>query len=134
MCFDTIADLELRIERVPISVNHMYGSRGPIRFLKKEGKEYKEELRTIAASANVTTKGNARQPHRKNISMEVTYYFKDRRRRDVTNYDKPILDALTGIVYVDDSQVTDIVLRKRIDKGYPRTEIRIWRRNGDQIT
>lgn len=32
---------------------------------------------------------------------------------DVDNVPKPILDALTGFVYVDDYQVTDLVVRKR---------------------
>ena len=32
---------------------------------------------------------------------------------DVDNIPKPILDALKGLVYIDDDQVTDLVCRKR---------------------
>ena len=32
---------------------------------------------------------------------------------DVDNIPKPVLDALIGLVYHDDSQVTDILCRKR---------------------
>ena len=32
---------------------------------------------------------------------------------DVDNIPKPILDALKGLVYSDDSQVTDLLCRKR---------------------
>ena len=32
---------------------------------------------------------------------------------DVDNITKPILDALTGLIYIDDSQVSDLVCRKR---------------------
>ncbi len=36
---------------------------------------------------------------------------------DVDNMAKPILDALNGVIYVDDSQVSDLVCRKRDRKG-----------------
>ena len=42
----------------------------------------------------------------------ITYYFK-RGSLDVDNMPKPILDALNGLLYADDSQVTDLVCRKR---------------------
>lgn len=116
------ADITITIPNNPISVNHMYGSRGTMRFLKKEGKEYKKDVATIA---NVKCPA----PIDGDVGMEIVYYFKDRRRRDVTNYDKAPLDAMSGIVYHDDKQITDIVLRKRLDKDVPRTEIRIWRLN-----
>ena len=32
---------------------------------------------------------------------------------DVDNIPKPILDAMNGLVYIDDNQVTDLVCRKR---------------------
>ena len=32
---------------------------------------------------------------------------------DVDNLPKPILDALKGLIYSDDSQVTDLICRKR---------------------
>lgn len=42
----------------------------------------------------------------------ITYYFKNE-PLDVDNMPKPILDALNGLVYVDDRQITDLVCRKR---------------------
>ena len=42
----------------------------------------------------------------------ITYYFKGG-SLDVDNMPKPILDALNEMVYDDDSQVTDLVSRKR---------------------
>ena len=44
--------------------------------------------------------------------MTITYFFQDA-APDVDNIPKPILDALTGIVYVDDEQVSDLLCRKR---------------------
>jgi len=42
----------------------------------------------------------------------ITYYYKGG-ALDVDNMPKPILDALNGLVYGDDSQITDLVCRKR---------------------
>ena len=42
----------------------------------------------------------------------ITYYFKGE-SLDVDNMPKPILDALKGLVYADDDQITDLVCRKR---------------------
>ncbi len=44
--------------------------------------------------------------------VAITYFF-DGASPDVDNIPKPILDALKGLVYADDSQVTDLLCRKR---------------------
>jgi len=41
---------------------------------------------------------------------------------DVDNIPKPISDALKGLVYVDDEQVTDVLCRKRNRKSVFRIE------------
>ena len=46
------------------------------------------------------------------VMVTVTHFF-DRVALDVDNVPKPILDALKGVVYSDDSQVTDLLCRKR---------------------
>ena len=46
------------------------------------------------------------------VMVTITYFFKDG-SPDVDNIPKPILDALKGLVYSDDSQVTDVLCRKR---------------------
>ena len=42
----------------------------------------------------------------------ITYFFRGG-SPDVDNMSKPILDALKGLVFADDSQVTDLLCRKR---------------------
>lgn len=44
---------------------------------------------------------------------------------DVDNYAKGVKDALKGIIWKDDSQVTDLIARKRYSDT-PRIEIEIW--------
>ena len=46
------------------------------------------------------------------VMVVITYFFKGE-ALDVDNMPKPILDALNGLVYADDSQITDLVCRKR---------------------
>ena len=44
--------------------------------------------------------------------VTITYFFHGA-ALDVDNIPKPILDALVGLTYSDDSQVSDILCRKR---------------------
>lgn len=46
------------------------------------------------------------------VSVTITYFFDDT-PVDVDNLPKPILDALKGLVFRDDSQVYDLFCRKR---------------------
>ena len=46
------------------------------------------------------------------VMVTITYGYEDT-PMDVDNIPKPILDALKGLVYSDDSQVTDLICRKR---------------------
>ena len=46
------------------------------------------------------------------VMVKITYFYKDT-PVDVDNISKPILDALKGVIFADDSQVTDLLCRKR---------------------
>jgi crossover junction endodeoxyribonuclease RusA len=45
--------------------------------------------------------------------MLTIIHFYDSVSMDLDNLPKPILDALKGLVYLDDEQITDVVCRKR---------------------
>ena len=63
---------------------------------------------------------------RADVAVTGCAYFPDRRRRDAGNYRKLITDALAGIVYADDSQITDERwIRIGIDRVNPRFEMEI---------
>ena len=70
----------------------------------------------------------------KDLQVDVTYYFKDKRRRDWDNFNKLWMDAGTGIIWVDDKQVSDAAVHKRIDKERPRTEILIFPNSEEDVT
>ncbi|MHC5598625.1 RusA family crossover junction endodeoxyribonuclease [Nostoc sp.] len=46
------------------------------------------------------------------VMLQITYFY-DSDQMDVDNIVKPIQDAMKGIAYVDDKQVSDLLVRKR---------------------
>ena len=46
------------------------------------------------------------------VMLTITYFYEDV-LMDIDNLTKPISDALKGLVYLDDEQVTDVLCRKR---------------------
>ncbi|MBD2484424.1 RusA family crossover junction endodeoxyribonuclease [Planktothrix sp. FACHB-1365] len=46
------------------------------------------------------------------VMLQITYFY-DSVAMDVDNIVKPIQDSIIGLAYVDDGQVTDIIVRKR---------------------
>ncbi len=51
-------------------------------------------------------------PVAEQVMITITYFYGEV-SLDVDNIPKLILDAMNGLVYVDDDQVTDLVCRKR---------------------
>jgi Holliday junction resolvase RusA-like endonuclease len=72
-------------------------------------------MNEIAAAATKRYAGGA--PATADVSVEITYYYRDH-RIDVDNMAKPICDALNKIIYLDDRQITDLKVMKRdLDGG-----------------
>ena len=46
------------------------------------------------------------------VRVEITHFY-DEVELDVDNLAKPIIDALKGLIFLDDGQVTDLLCRKR---------------------
>ena len=96
--------MKIKVLTKPISVNSAYpGMRR--RFLSKEGKAYKE-LISWAAKA-VATELFVSPFH-----IDLTFCFADNRRRDVDDYLKLSIDALSGIWFLDDSQIVSLTAKK----------------------
>jgi Holliday junction resolvase RusA-like endonuclease len=55
------------------------------------------------------------------VMLQITYFY-DSVTMDVDNIVKPIQDAIIGLAYVDDDQVTDILVRKRNLSGNFKVE------------
>lgn len=110
--------MTIRLSTLPPSTNHLYAQRGSARFLKPEVRAAKE---AIGWEARSQYRG---KPLEGPLKVEIDLYWPDRRKHDVDNI-KALLDALTGIVWLDDWQIEDLHTRKFYDKAAPRVEMAI---------
>ena len=83
------------------------------------GRPLKEQYRWEAKSQ---WKG---KPLEGNIELSVTLYFGTKRRPDLDNFNKLSLDALTGIAYLDHSQIAKLTIEGAYDKARPRIEVKL---------
>jgi Holliday junction resolvase RusA-like endonuclease len=66
-----------------------------------------------------------KKPLEGELEVWVTLFFGTKRKADLDNFNKILLDSLTGIVYVDDSQIHALHIQRDYDKKKPRIEISI---------
>jgi Holliday junction resolvase RusA-like endonuclease len=107
----------------PMSNNSIYKTmcRGnfPNRYMATKAKELKESYQW-QAKAQWPSK-----PLECPINVIITTYHDNHRRNDFDNFHKLSMDALTGIVYFDDSQIVEAKVIKSFDKKNPRIEIEV---------
>ena len=103
----------------PISTNNAYRSHGKIRYMTNEAKALKEQYWLEAKSQW------KRKPLTDDLEAKIRIFFSDKRKRDWDNYHKMTMDALTGIVYVDDHQIRRARVELYYDKENPRIEINL---------
>ena len=65
------------------------------------------------------------KPLQGELSVSVRFFFATKRKRDLDNQNKLILDALSGIAYEDDSQISTLTLVRGYDTARPRIEVHI---------
>ena len=70
-------------------------------------RQWRAEVRNIAQA-----EWGAQPPVDYPLRVSITYFYENV-SFDVDNIPKPVLDALKGMVYVDDSQISDLLCRKR---------------------
>ena len=92
------------------TLNNMYSQgRSGKRFISQTHKNFKKALYLIAMSQN---NNNIRKVYfDKKLHVKIQVNFQ-RRGRDIDNTLKPILDALRGVIFKDDSQVYKITILK----------------------
>lgn len=57
------------------------------------------------------------------LETELKLFFGRKGKHDIDNFNKLIFDALSGIVWVDDSQIKRSITEMGYDKENPRIEI-----------
>lgn len=115
--------MKITLNGEPRSTNHIYKSHArfghPVVYMSKEGKELKEGYIWEAKSQFKGT------PLICPVELKIDLYFGRKGKHDIDNYNKILLDSLTGIAYEDDSQIERLHIRKFYDKENPRIEIEV---------
>jgi Holliday junction resolvase RusA-like endonuclease len=73
--------------------------------------------RTVAWHARIAMQG--REPMAGPVAVRLVFCLPTHRRVDCENLAKPVNDALTGIVWNDDSQVVELNVVKRLGSSQP---------------
>ena len=106
----------------PPSVNRIWRSVGGRVLLSADGRAYR-----LAVAAAVREQHGSGDPLTGRLSMTLRAYPPDRRRRDVDNLAKAILDAIehAGSVYINDSQIDHLSIRRMAVAKPGRVEVSI---------
>lgn len=98
--------LELRLPYPP-TLNSYYRHVGRYTLLSRKGREYREMVVSLLANQKI-------EPLSGPLDMMLVFHPPDRRRRDVDNLQKAILDALQhGGAYHNDDQIMHLDVWKR---------------------
>lgn len=98
--------IKLNIDQRPISINSFYGNnRRGCKYISDKGRMFQDYVRYSLMKYHKPFK-NAR------LSLEIEFTFKGKRKVDLDNYLKPLIDCLKGTLFDDDEQIDVIFARK----------------------
>ncbi len=90
----------------PPSVNHLWRRVGHRTLLSRGGRAFRRSVQAVLSARGV-------QPIAGRLAVTIDVYPPDRRRRDLDNALKALLDALQhGGAYHDDAQIDDLHIRR----------------------
>jgi crossover junction endodeoxyribonuclease RusA len=111
---------------LPPSINHQYATVQGRRVLSRAGREFKrlvvEEIENWLDKHPHVDVGLFQQPY---LALTITFYFMSVLRRDLDGGLKIAQDALCEALGVNDNLVIEIHLSKRVDRYFPRMEVRL---------
>ena len=119
---------EFIFDFVPPSTNTAYRivKLGKFHSLKMtpRGKEFKKDVAEIV-------KNLQHKKYNGKIGVFLEIHFKDKRKRDIDNYSKLLIDSIKGILFEDDDQIFELLMQKYIDCGKNKTVLQVFEMNED---
>ena len=113
-------DIELTLP-FPPSVNHYWRRVGNRTVLSMAGRRYKIDAAAVCLERGI-------RPLAGRIEVEADLYPPTRLARDIDNYAKALLDAMSGFGYADDGQIDRLELTRREVVSGGKAVVRIRRR------
>jgi crossover junction endodeoxyribonuclease RusA len=110
--------IRLTLPYPPSANNYWRANRGRV-HKSTQAKKYIDNVKWITKRQNLT-------PIEGHVQVQIEVY-RPARRGDLDNTLKVLLDALNGLAYADDSQITQIFAKRFEDKANPRVEIMVTR-------
>lgn len=95
--------LNTEIWMIPPSVNHYWIAKGKKRALSQKAMDFHNYVRTIVPMLMTDMR----------LKLEVTFYFPDRKTRDIDNYLKATIDSLVKCQFCLDDEQFDVLHVKR---------------------
>lgn len=111
--------IRLKLRTLPISTNQLHGVFHGRKILSKKGRENKEAM---AWEARTQYHG---LPVVCPVSLKIGLCWPTKRNHDIDNGLKSLLDAMTGILWEDDSQIVELTIYKGYSKENPRVDLLI---------
>ena len=91
----------------PPSVNHLWRRVGNRTIVSREGRSYRTAVRRVLLARGV-------RPIEGRLAVEIDVHPPDRRRRDLDNIQKALLDSMAhGGAYADDAQIDRLTVIRR---------------------
>lgn len=98
----------------PPSVNHYWRNVNGRTLISRKGREYRDAVADVVVAE--ACRRNVAAPHGERLAVRIVANAPDKRRRDLDNVCKALLDALCYAgVYEDDSLIDDL----RVIRGIP---------------
>lgn len=110
--------MKIELSTLPLSTNTMYFYVGGRRVLKARARELKEQMADEAMSQY------RKPPVEHAIRVQIALRWPTRANHDIDNI-KMLLDALTGVLWVDDSQIVELHLTKEYNKAHPGVSLEV---------
>ena len=112
--------MDITIDIIPLSYYQYLAQNIYRKYITNRGRKYKDAIEKI-----LVMEMENKDKIESDCSVSITFYFDNRRKNDIDNYGKPLLDFMSDIVYGDDRQIVDLRLVKFYDKKRPRIEIKV---------
>lgn len=104
---------------------------GTRRYTSAKQRAYQRTVRLIAQASR--PRGPWLPSKASRYRVDIDAYLPDERRRDLDNIAKTILDALNGVLYLDDSQVVTLLVATHIDRAEPRVVVAVREVEREQV-